>query len=241
MISCGSEANPGGSYSLLRMGIIRFLAILLIPGGFLLSGCGADTDSVPAAGSPSNTLGRGNTGGETIVVGISLYLLVDDAESPDPELSSGRTQEDLVAILDGMNLIWRQADIHLRLKTVSTVEVPKTVLDALLAGNLGPFFNELGRNTNIPGAAAINGYYVRGLGGPNGITVPSARAYFVMDTPSVFDRRVSSHEVGHVLGLEHTLSDRSRLLYPGTNGMILTQDEADRARAKAQRLTGRGQ
>ena len=223
------------------MSIIRFIAILLIAGGFLLSGCGADTESAPTAGPQSNTLGRGNTGGETIVVGISLYLLVDDAESPDPELSSGRTKADLVAILDGMNLIWRQADIHLQLTSISTVEVPKNVLDALLAGDLQPFFNGLGRNINIPGAAAINGYYVRGLGGPNGISVPSTRAYFVMDTPSVFDRRVSSHEVGHILGLEHTLSDRSRLLYPGTNGMTLTQDEAGRAREKAQGLTGIGQ
>ena len=136
-----------------------------------------------------------------------------------------------------MNQIWRQADIRLELNTVSTVEVPKTVLNALLAGDLRPFFYQLGGTINIPGAAAINGYYVRGLGGPNGISVPGARAYFVMDTPSVFDRRVSSHEVGHILGLEHTLSDRSRLLYPGTNGMTLTREEAERARESVEGLS----
>ncbi len=220
------------------MGIIRFLTTPLIVGGIFLSGCAADAGSAPTAGPSSNTLGKG--GRETIDVGISLYLLVDAAESPDPDLSSGRTQDELVVILDGMNLIWRQADIHLRLKTVSTVEVPKSVLAALLAGDLRSFFNELGRKINVPGAAEINGYYARGLGGPNGITVPSTRAYFVMDTPSVFDRRVSSHEVGHILGLEHTLSDRGRLLYPGTNGMTLTQEEVDRARERALSLTGIG-
>jgi hypothetical protein len=52
----------------------------------------------------------------------------------------------------------------------------------------------------------------------------------VIDEPSVFDRRVSSHEVGHMLGLHHVLDDPGRLLYSGTNGMSLTEDEATVAR-----------
>ena len=128
----------------------------------------------------------------------------------------------------------------MRLETVFTVEVPTNVLKGILAEELRPFFYNLSRSINVPEAAAINGYYVRGLGGPNGISVPSIRDYFVMDTPSVFDRRVSSHEVGHILGLGHTLTDRSRLLYPGTNGMILTPEEVEVARESAEMLTGAG-
>lgn len=85
-------------------------------------------------------------------------------------------------MLNGMNQIWRQADIELRLETVFTVEVPTNVLKGILAEELRPFFYNLSRNINVPEAAAINGYYVRGLGGPNGISVPSIRDYFVMDT-----------------------------------------------------------
>lgn len=81
-------------------------------------------------------------------MGISLYVLVDDADTPDPKLSSRRTQAELVAILDGMNQIWRQADIELKLESVSTIEVPKTVLTRLLAGDLRPFFDEIRRTSN---------------------------------------------------------------------------------------------
>ena len=52
----------------------------------------------------------------------------------------------------------------------------------------------------------------------------------MIDEPSVFDRRVSSHEVGHMLGLHHVLGDAGRLLFSGTNGMALTEDEATVAR-----------
>ncbi len=54
------------------------------------------------------------------------------------------------------------------------------------------------------------------------------------------DRRVSSHEVGHILGLRHTLSDRERLLYPGTNGMRLTREESGVARHMARELIRAG-
>lgn len=42
------------------------------------------------------------------------------------------------------------------------------------------------------------------------------------------------------MGLGHTLTDRSRLLYPGTNSMILTPEEVEVARESAEMLTGAG-
>ena len=65
----------------------------------------------------------------------------------------------------------------------------------------------------------------------------STRAFFVMYTPSVFDRRVSSHEVGHILGLEHSPSDQGRLLYPGSSGMTLISEEVEITRENASNLT----
>ena len=58
----------------------------------------------------------------------------------------------------------------------------------------------------------------------------------VIDEPSVFDHRVSSHEVGHILGLRHTQNDPARLLYSGTNGTNLTPEEITLTRYVAMEL-----
>jgi len=172
-----------------------------------------------------------------IVLPISLYILVDDVESPNRSISSDRTESELYAILDGMNSIWGQADIYLEPTFVGIVEVPQDVLRSVNAGDFTRFFEGVRDDRfDLPDPSMINGFYARTLGGPNGI-VPygiGSRNYFVMDEPSVFDRRVSSHEVGHILNLHHTHDSTQRLLFPGTNGMTLTEEEITVARYVAQ-------
>ena len=159
---------------------------------------------------------------------------MNDKEEPDPAISTRRTEADLREILEGMNDIWSQVDIRLELQTIESVEVPEAVLRGMLAGNLEPFFREIGDGVSLPQTSIINGFYMRSVGGPNGINPFRSRTFFVIDEPSVFDRRVSSHEVGHILGLHHVLGDPGRLLFSGTNGMTLTEDEATVARYFAQ-------
>ncbi len=171
---------------------------------------------------------------EVISLSISLFLLVDDGEEPDPTISTHRAEEDLREILQGMNEIWSQADIRLELETIESVEVPEAILQRMLAGDLAPFFNEIGDGITLQRFSTLNGFYIRRVGGPNGINPFRSRTFFVIDEPSVFDRRVSSHEVGHILGLLHVLDDPDRLLFSGTNGMTLTEDEATVARYFAQ-------
>ena len=48
----------------------------------------------------------------------------------------------------------------------------------------------------------------------------------------------SAHEVGHILGLSHILSDPDHLLSPGTNGMLLEDWEIAIARERALVLAG---
>ena len=203
------------------------------------AGCSVAGDLTPTQESPTVGLAAPASATtefprEVISLGISLYLLVEDNGEPNSEISTRRTERDLREILDGMNAIWSQADIRLKLQTIETLEVPEAILQRMLAGNLGPFFSQLGGGITIPQPAAINGFYLRRVGGPNGINPSRSSTFFVIDEPSVFDRRVSSHEVGHILGLIHVLDDSERLLYSGTNGMTLTDEEATVARYFAQ-------
>ena len=200
----------------------------------VLLGCSVAGDAVPTQVSPTSTPGPTHAPRETISLSISLFLLVDTKEEPDPEISTHRTEDDLREILEGMNDIWSQAGIRLELQTIQSVEVPKAILQGMLAGNLRPFFREIGDGIDLPQTAAINGFYIRRVGGSNGTNPFRSRTFFVIDEPSVFDRRVSSHEVGHILGLHHALGDPGRLLFSGTNGMTLTEDEAIVARYFAQ-------
>jgi len=215
------------------------LHIILLIGVAGLAGCSVTGGSVPTLASPTSApaaidVPTIEVPREIISLSISLFLLVDDKEEPDPEISTHRTLEDLREILEGMNDIWGQADIRLELQNIESVEVPEAILQGMLARNLAPFFREIGDGIALPQTSEINGFYIRSIGGSNGINPFRSRTFFVIDEPTVFDRRVSSHELGHILGLHHVLDDPGRLLFSGTNGMALTEDEATVARYFAQ-------
>jgi hypothetical protein len=173
---------------------------------------------------------------ETITLGISMYRLVGDCDEPDPAISSQRTEEGLLEIVARMNDIWAPAGIRLEAKTVSTIKLPKELLTRMAYGEIRALLQELGESVEPPGPGVINGFYARSLGGPNGIAFPARGIFMVTDEPSVLDRRVSGHEVGHVLGLPHAPTDPGRLLFSGTNGMYLTDNEITIARIMASEL-----
>ena len=117
---------------------------------------------------------------------------------------------------------------------MGTVDVPAAVLRRIVQGEFRTFFAEIGNSFVVPQPSTINGFYAREVGGANGINPFWSRTFFVIDQPSVHDRRVSSHEIGHIFGLPHVRTDSNRLLFSGTNGMTLTEDEATAARSVVQ-------
>ena len=140
----------------------RLYTVLFI-GMFVLAGCVFAGDSGPTLESPTIAPATVELPRQVISLSISLYLLVDDKDNPDPEISTHRTEEGLREILEGMNDIWIQAGIRLELQSIESVQVPEAILQGMLAGKLGPFFREIDKSIAVPQASIINGFYLRSL------------------------------------------------------------------------------
>jgi hypothetical protein len=157
---------------------------------------------------------------------MSVYIL----DAGDPSLSSQRSIAQVESILVEVNQIWSPAGITLDAINIQRLLLPNDILQELLRGNLNAFLNGIGREFEVPDPAEINLFYARSLGGPNGIAPYGGRALFVADQPTVEHARVTSHEIGHALGLHHDRRDREQLMFSGTNGVNLSAVEISTAR-----------
>ena len=168
-------------------------------------------------------------------ISLSLYVVLEESEQDEFGMSSQRTEADLEEISGNMSEIWSQADIIFDPVTISTIRVPPSALEGIVLNlDTDAFFDQIGQTFNVPDPSAVNGFYVRGAGRVNGFAPSGSRVFFVVDEPSVHDERVSSHEVGHIFGLHHQLADAGTLMFSGTNGTVLTQDEQTVTRYTAQ-------
>lgn len=226
----------------LTLGIVLAAAMLLL--GCATTSAGSDatsagTTSPEVQAEPSATAQAATPepeqpapSREPVVIPLTLHLAVE-AGAPTSALSSQRTLEELRTIAEDMQQIWAQADVILAPINVHQVEVPTEVLQGVLLGNTDQFFAQVNATFRPQSSQAINGFYVRSAFGANGFTPQGSNLFFVVDSPSVPDERVSSHEVGHILGLHHDLDDPSRLMFSGTSGSQLTELEQTVARYTA--------
>lgn len=169
-----------------------------------------------------------------------MYVLTD-ADDPNSEFSSRRSIDELQIIVEGVQEIWQPAGIVFDPINLETIAVPPTALQAIArSGDTEPFFSQVGRDFSVPEPGLINGFYTAAAAGVNGFTPIGSSLFFVVDEPSVHDERVSSHEIGHIFGLRHTSEDAGRLMFSGTNGMTLTDQEQEVARYGAQGLVDGG-
>jgi len=185
-----------------------------------------------ASGPPTPEAGR-----PVITLPVAVYIV--DGEAPADAMSSARTAEQLAEVYQAVNRIWAQAKIMIEVQSIQHIQLPTAVLQRILQGDFAPFFTGIDYEFSIPGTTLINAFYAREIGGANGIVPFRSRFFFVNDAPSVHDERVTSHEIGHILGLHHVLDDPGRLMFSGTNGMELTDEEIVVARYVAQGMLDR--
>ena len=164
-----------------------------------------------------------------LTVPLSVYILDDR----DGIYSSERSKEEIVDIFQKVNEIWAQAAIKIDVRYTDRTELPHEIIKAFIEGNYTPFLNGINRKFDLQNHSIINAFYSKRIGGPNGRALTRYGFFLVTDTPSVHDQRVTSHEIGHLLGLGHEPYNRKRLMYSGTNGIQLTTKEINTARNNA--------
>jgi predicted Zn-dependent protease len=167
---------------------------------------------------------------EYLLVPLRVHLL---SAKETPAIQTTLAESDVTRILGKLNSIWSQAGLHFYVESLVREEAnqPETYRSVLLG--LRP---SASLATNL-----FHVYYLKKLV-MNGICF--SEAIFVKDTASLrpveggLDEpipRVTSHELGHALGLSHR-QNTTNLMASGTTGFWLNDEEIKQARLVARKL-----
>jgi hypothetical protein len=181
---------------------------------------------------------------EFIVIPLRVHVL---SSTDLPDVNCGLTDADIKRVLGKMNGIWHQAGIHWGLEAL--VREPaakqdqfKIALEVAEWDKLTVFLmlapegsrSDEGVDVYYIHKFSVNGVY---LGDHVAFVQETARLRPVeggIDEPLP---RVTAHELGHALGLDHR-QDRINLLASGNNGTSLNAKEVEIARKVARKTKG---
>jgi hypothetical protein len=172
-----------------------------------------------------------------LVAPVRVHLLTS---SNAPAVHTTLTEDDVHRIVKKINGIWAQAGISLWLESVVREEsLPYST-------NMGTSLDNLHRLLNLrpEGTKATNMFHLYFIKQFTANGVYLGEAMFVKDTASLREvpggmdeplPRVSSHEIGHALTLQHCTNEH-HLMFRGTTGWKLDQEEIAQARKAAGKI-----
>ncbi len=168
----------------------------------------------------------------TITLPVRVHLVQSDSM---PAMHTTLVESDIRRIFGKVNSVWAQAGIQFEIESIG----PTTAVPMPPEMRMKPEFDRV--HSMIPkdrlSAQAIDVCYVKEVQ-PNGFYY--GEPIVVKDTaklrevPGGLDEplpRVTSHEIGHALGLEHR-QDTTNLMQSGTTGFSLNEAEIATARGK---------
>ena len=198
------------------------VAITLTQGGL----CAAPDVPVAKVAPPAAKL-------ETLTVPVRVHLVQSKAT---PAMHTTLAESDVRRIFGKVNMVWSRAGIQFEIESIVHTEA------AALSAEAEKKDEFVRVNSMIPKASlsttALNVCYVKEVK-PNGFF--HSGLIVVKDTASLKEveggideplPRVTSHEIGHALTLNHR-QDRTNLMASGTTGFSLNDAEIAAAREKA--------
>ena len=174
-----------------------------------------------------------------ITLRVRVHLMRSVA---NPRLQTTLTDQEVRAIFDEVNVIWSPAAIRFELEAIDTLQAleiaPKRWFvkdrDWVKAAIPAQQFS----------ATAIDVCFVKDIG-PNGffygepvVVCQNPEFHKVFGGTANIVARVTAHELGHVLFLQHR-QERTNLMASGRNGVLLNSQEIRDARKRALQIVAK--